>query len=357
MILKNQQWCRLAAVGLCALWCGCASTGGRRDLPEWVRDPAALEKSYPRRRYFIGMGVCGGASGADLMSRKQAEATAVADIAAVVEVQINDTVEAYDTSVERNGKLLEQNVRIQTTKRVVTGILSGVEIKHVYFDERSLNWHTVALLDRSKAGAGAAEAVAQRLARGRTVLDGLGAGPISDLIALRRLDRMTTELDRLAVALAIFAPSRKAAATTQIKTFKSAVAAQRETARAAARIRVVMRSDPAAPLPPALRAAAVRALEEVGLNVATDQAAGEFHVTVKTKTVTQVGAMRIFEVSSGATFKLIERGRTVMQGRVPIDPLSASRSNAEHLSRTRSLNRLADRLRMGIVAMLNNEGA
>jgi hypothetical protein len=37
--------------------------------------------------------------------------------------------------------------------------------------------------------------------------------------------------------------------------------------------------------------------------------------------------------------------------------LSASRSNAEHLSRTRSLNRLADRLRMGIVAMLNDEGA
>ena len=101
----------------------------------------------------------------------------------------------------------------------------------------------------------------------------------------------------------------------------------------------------------------LRALEEAGFSVAADHAAGDLHVTVEIKTATQVGAMRIFEVSSGATFKLIERGRTVMQGRVPIDPLSASRSNAEHLSRTRSLNRLADRLRMGIVAMLNDEGA
>jgi hypothetical protein len=288
------------------------------------------------------------------MSRRQAEATAVADIASVVEVQINDTVEDHDTSVERNGRFLSQNVRIQTTRRVVTGILSGVEIKEVFFDAGSLNWHALAVLDRARAGAGAAEAVTQRLARGRAVLGGLGRGPVSDLVALRRLDRMTTELDRLAVALAIFAPARKAEAKAQIEAFKTDVAARRDDIQPRATVRVVLAGRAGGTLPASLRQAAAKPLTQAGFSVVKGPAAGELRVDVKLKTATQVGAMRIYKVSASASFRLMEQERVLLEGEVPIDALSASRSSSEHLARTRSLDRLAERLRKGIDAMLNN---
>lgn len=325
-------------------------------MPEWVYDTAAIEKQYPRRSNFIGMGVCGGAGTTDIMSRKQAEGMAVADIASVVEVQINDTIEDYDTSVERNGRLLEQSVRIQTTKRVVTGMLSGVEIKRTYYDERALNWHALAVLNRTRAGAGAAEAVAQRLAQGRDVLTGLGRGPVHDLVALRRLDRMITELDRLAVALAIFAPSRKGEAKRQIESFKDDVSAQRDTALAGATLRISLRSASAKRLPASLREAASKALRRAGFTVVDANAAGELQVQVEVKTSTQVGSMRIYEVASGSSFKLVEKGKTILEGAVPAGPASSSRSSSEQLSRTRSLARLAARLEAGVAAMLNEEG-
>jgi hypothetical protein len=347
---------RLAHLGgVCLLLGGCASSAARRGVPAWVNDAGAIEKAYPRRANFIGLGVCGGAGPTDVMSRKQAESMAVADIASVVEVQINDTIEDHDTSVERNGRLLEQNVRIQTTRRVVTGMLSGVEIKEVFFDTHTLNWHALAVLNRARAGAGAAEAVAQRLAQGRDVLDGLGQGPVQDFVAVRRLGRMMTELDRLAVALAIFAPSRKAAAKQAIEAFQSDVAAQRGAARAGARVHISLRAASAGPIPASLRTAAARALRQAGFTVVDEAGAGELQVEVEVKTATQVGSMRIYEVTSGAAFKLVEKGRVVLEGAVPAGPASASRSSSEELSRTRSLERLAKRLDAGIAAMLNEE--
>ncbi len=340
--------------GGCVLLSGCASSG-RKGVPAWVVDTGAIEKAYPRRQNFIGMGVCGGAGSTDVMSRKQAESMAVADIASVVEVQINDTIEDHDTSVERNGRLLEQNVRIQTTKRVVTGMLSGVEIKDVFYDERTMNWHALAVLNRARAGAGAAEAVAQRLAQGRGVLAGLGRGPLQDLVALRRLDRMMTELDRLAVALAIFAPSRKGEATQAIEAFKDEVAAQQEKALAGATVRVTMRSESARRLPASLRTAASDALRRAGFKVVDANAAGELQIQVELEVSTQVGSMTIYEVASGASFKLMENGSIIMEGGAAAGPESSSRSGSETLSRTRSLERLASRLEAALGAMLNGQ--
>jgi len=340
--------------GICLLLSGCASSG-RKGVPAWVYNTGAIEKQYPRRKNFIGMGVCGGAGTTDFMSRKQAESMAVADIASVVEVQINDTIEDHDTSVERNGRLLEQSVRIQTTKRVVTGMLSGVEIKEAFFDERTLNWHALAVLNRAQAGAGAAEAVAQRLAQGGDVLSGLGRGPVQDLVALRRLDRMITELDRLAVALAIFAPSRKSEAKQAIESFKEDVAAQRETALAGATVRITMRADSAGRLPASFRTAASKALRRAGFTVRDANAAGELLIRIEVKTSTKVGSMRIYEVASGASFALMERDKTVLEGAVPAGSESSSRSSSEQLSRTRSLERLAARIETGVTAMLNEQ--
>ncbi|MDP6630814.1 MAG: hypothetical protein QGH42_07145 [Kiritimatiellia bacterium] len=355
MILRH-LYMRSAVVGAtCVLLSGCASSGGRRGMPAWVYRPTAIEKEYPRRKNFVGLGVCGGAGTMDVMSRKQAESMAVADIASVVEVQINDTIEDHDTSVERNGRLLEQSVRIQTTRRVVTGMLSGVEIKEIFFDERTLNWHALAVLNRARAGAGAAEAVAQRLERGRGVLAGLGRGPVQDLVALRGLDRMTTELDRLAVALAIFAPSRKDEAKRAIKLFKKDVAAQRDTAQAGAAVRITMRSHSAKRIPASLRAAASKALRSAGFTVVDSNAAGELKIQVEVETSTQVGSMRIYEVAAGASYALVEKGKIVLEGKLAAGPTSSSRSSSEELSRTRSLDRLAARLEAGVAAMLNEE--
>jgi len=230
-----------------------------------------------------------------------------------------------------------------------------VEVKEVFFDERSLNWHALAVLDRTRAGAGASEAVAQRLARGRAVLDGLGQGPIADFMALRQLTQLSSELDRLAVALAMFAPSRKAAAKGQIESLQSDIVKQRMGVQSRATVRVVMHSSAPGALPDVLAEEARQALKEAGFTVVSVGAAGELQVDVEVNTATQVGAMRIYEVTSGAAFKLVEQDRTVAAGTIPIDRSSASRSGAEHLSRGRSLNRLADRLRMGITAMLNSE--
>ncbi len=341
--------------GLCVLLSGCASSGGRKGVPSWVHDTDAIEEAYPRRKNFIGMGVCGGAGITDIMSRKQAESMAVADIASVVEVKINDTIEDHDTSVERNGRLLEQSVRIQTTKRVVTGMLSGVEIKEVFYDDRTLNWHALAVLNRAKAGAGAAEAVAQRLEEGRKVLARLGGGPVQDLVALRRLDRMITELDRLAVALAIFAPSRKREAKRAIGSFKGDVAAQFESASAGATVRIALRSDSARRIPASLRESASKALRTAGFTVAEANATGELQIRVELETSTQVGSMTIYEVAAGASYKLMEQGKTVLEGNVAAGPASSSRSSSVEASRKRSLGRLAPRLEMGIAAMLNQQ--
>ncbi len=355
-MIQGNVCLNLAALGgVCVLLSGCASSATRGGVPAWVQHPDAIELQYPRRHNFIGRGVCGGAGTTDVMSRKQAESMAVADIASVVEVQINDTIEDHDTSVERNGRLLEQSVRIQTTRRVVTGMLSGVEIKEVFFDERTLNWHALAVLNRARAGAGAAEAVAQRLERGRAVLATLGQGPVQDLVALRRLEQMLTELDRLAVALAIFAPSRKAAAKASIEAFKADVSARRDVALSGARVRISMRSVSGSQLPQTLWEAAGQALRHSGFSVVDGEAAGELEVQVEVETSTQVGSMRIYEVSSGASFKLMEKGKALLEGTLPPGPESSSRSGAEQLSRKRSLARLADRLEGGITAMLNEE--
>ena len=194
-----------AAFPALLLLAGCGSTGGwgQSRIPGWVTDPAGIEASYPKQRYITGAGVCGAPNSRDVMSRQQAEAAAVADIASLVEVAIDDTIEEQDTSVERNGRLLTQNVRIQTTRRVVTGLLSGVEIKEAYFDERALNWHALAVLDRRQAGRGALEAIAQRIRKGRAVLASEGHGPAQRYLVLRGLDTMLEEMDRLAVAVAL----------------------------------------------------------------------------------------------------------------------------------------------------------
>lgn len=336
-----------------ALLCGCAGPGGRRGVPPWVYDPGAIQRAYPRSRYLVGMGVCGGAGGTDVMSRKQAESMAVSDIASMVEVQINDTIEDHDTSVERNGRLLEQNVRIQTTKRVVTGILSGVEIKQVFFDERTLNWHALAVLERARAGAGAAEAVGQRLAAGKAVLQGLGRGPVQDLVALRRLDRVVTELDRLAVARAVFAPARRDETRPQITTFKQDVAARRDAVRSKATVAVDVCSDADAPLPVALHEAARRALRKAGLRVVDRGGAGTLRIEVAIETATQVGSMTIYDVKAGASLTLTGDGQTVLEKVLAPDATSASRSSSLQRSRRRSLARLAPRLEAGISEMLD----
>jgi len=356
MILRKIQYALMliSVAVIFAVFCGCAQIrGGRVAVPAWVSNPVSIEKEYSRNQWYIGFGVCGGASSQDSISRIQAERSAVADIASVVEVQINDTIEDQDTSIERNGKLLVQSVRIRTTKMVVTGILSGIEIKQVFFDKRSMNWHAFALLNRTRAGAGALEAVKQRLERGQAVLDGLGSGPVSDFIAIRRLGVLVTELDRLAVALAIFAPSYKANACAEIDAFKDRVVALYSDAGSRAKVRVVLNSSSDINLPVCLGVAVTKPLMRAGFTVVDYGDFAELRVNVEVNTATQRGSMLVYKVSSGATFELVERERIIADGSVSASNENSSRSGSKTLSRTRSLELLSEQLQMEIDEMLN----
>jgi hypothetical protein len=335
----------MLAVGLAVLAvCGTAAgMGSGPRLPAWVTDPAAAEQAYPRARYFVGQGVCGGASARDVMSREQAEAAAVADIAAVVEVQINDQVEQFDTTTERDGRERVDSVRRQTTRRVVTGLLSGVEVREVVFDPRSLNWHALAVLDRRQAGTGAVAAVERKARQVRENLERETAGPVDRFLALESLESVTEDLERLAVAVALFAPASAGAVRQQVDQAVGAVARERARVREAAAVRLELTGE-AADGREALLQAARDALEQAGLSVRPD-AAAVCRIGVKVEARVQMGQMRIVAASAGAWFELEEGGRSLLQGEVAADPAHAVRAAQREQAVARAVDGLAPRLR------------
>ncbi len=61
----------------------------------------------------------------------------ISDIASYVEIQINDVIEQYDTTVRKNDKELVQSVTHQQTRREVTGLLGGVDVVELVARETS----------------------------------------------------------------------------------------------------------------------------------------------------------------------------------------------------------------------------
>ena len=336
---------------LCVRQAG-AMAGGPR-APGWIDDPASLEKQYPRANYFVGFGVCGGAGSRDVMSRQQAEQLAVADIAANVEVRIDDVVERHDTAVERNGKHLSQEVTLHRGTRVVTGLLSGVEIKAVYFDRRALNWHALAVLERGRGGRGAAEAIAQRLARLDAGLASAPPGALAGALALRRLQPMLLELDRLLVAVSLFTPSAHPGLKTSVASRREQVESRLAKALQGLAVHVAVTGDGDGPPPDDVRRAAETVLRERGIGVAPDKGERVLWVEVETEARTQAGAVRVVKAMSAARYRLVEAGVVLQAGSVAATDDTASRASTRAQAIQRSRQKLAVPLAAALAAELD----
>ena len=326
----------LAAVLLGA---GCATTGADKT-PAWVVDPLSVRSAYPRSHFIAGFGVSASPDARDVMSRKQAERAALSDIASLVQVEIHDTIEDLDTSVERNGRLLTQSVRIQRTQRVVTGLLSGAEIKEVYFDPRALNWHALAVLDRAAAGRGAVEAIQRRLREGRAVLAAESGGPLARFLALRRLEGGVDDLEQLAMAVAMFAPPLLGSARSDIEAYKARLQLRLADAAPRATVRVVLEGDGLREGAEAFTAPLVRVLQDAGFRAGGDNAGGVLTVTVSCRDELQVGSARVYRCTAGARFSLLDGDAPLVEGAVPAGDKTASRAGDRAAARRRSLERL-----------------
>ena len=345
----------LAMACLCLGGTDSPAMARRPAIPAWVTDPASLEALYPKNRYMTGVGVCPSPNNRDMMSRKKAENAAMSDIASVVEVQINDVVEQHDTDVERGGKLHSQSVRMQNTRRVVTGLLGGVEIKEAFFDSRSLNWYALAVLERGKAGRGVLEAVAQRLEGAQQALSACGRGPLSDLFILQPLRSTATDLDRLVVAVTMFAPAEKDSVKAKVDALSGDLAQRQAQLKGRTSVRIVIRAPEGARAPEGTAAAIARVLTARGISVAekAEAAGGQLTVTFTTEASTQVGTMKIFKVAAGGRYELTEGGQKLLEGEVPVDEANAARSNTLQLSQQRSLGKAGEKLVESLAAALD----
>lgn len=315
--------------------------GRRQKAPAWVADPAQIETMYPGARYLCGLGVSAGASRRDVLGRKEAEKHALADVAANVEVQIKDTLETHDSEVFRNGKSLRQNVTYQTTKRVVRGLLSGTEIKAVFFDRRTMTWHALAVLERAKAGRGGVEAINERLNRAETALARCGQGkPLSDFVALRALEKVEQELDWLGFAVAMFVPSKEALFADRIAAFRQNRFERLAQVRAGVRVAVVVRSSDGQAVPPAFVRGIESRLKTFGLPVVGENAAQVFDVVIEIEARDQVGAVRLVSVSSGARYVLRDGNDELVVGRFKPSAATTSRARSLHIARRTSLGKL-----------------
>lgn len=335
------------AAGLCQ---GCSTPGGGRAAPVWVTDPAAAEATYPRSRYLLGFGACGGAGERDVMGRRQAENNAIADIVATVEVSINDVVEQYDTTVARDDRETVQSVRHQHTRREATGLLSGIEIRGVYFDPRAYTWHAMAVLDRRRARQGALEAVNRRLTDGRTAVAACGARPLRDLLDLLALETTVVDLERLRVAVALFAPSQQTSVASRVEAFKQAWSARLQAARRGVSIQVRMAGD-AAPAPD-LTAAVAACLEQAGLPVGSRVSGQVFEIALLEDVRTQHGSVRLQEIRTGASFRLADHDGELLSGRCEPGPETAARARDAETARRHSLKKLAPVLEKRVASVL-----
>lgn len=340
----------LMAAGLLSLAAGCATTP---PAPAWVSDLNAADQLYPKERFFVGRGVVGGAGPADLMSRKQAENNAIVDVASAVEVKIKDVTETHDTEAMRNGKTAgSQSVRYQNTKRTVTGLVGGTEVREVYFDPRSMNWYALAVLERAKAGRATAEAINQRLERGRAVLQAPAEGPLADYFRLKPLDSLADELDRLIVALNVFNPAYLAETRGPVDTFKHDVTTRLDALKPQLSVAVDLALPDRAGAATAWREELTRTLSARGLTPATG-GSRQLEVRVTCNITRQVGAVVIHRAVSGATFTLREGAREIFHAELPADATTEVRAGDAGAAAARSLERLRGNLAQALAEELD----
>jgi len=336
---------QLLFAGLVLCGPGAWAWGRRAPVPVWVKDPTAVAKTYPLSRYLVGIGVCGGASNRDIVGRQEAEKRARADIAAYVEVQIKDTLEMHDSEVRKNGRSLVQNVTYQTTKRVVSGVLSGTEIKETYYDRRTMTWHALAVLERVKAGRGTMAAVEQRIGKAEQLFDAMGnPDSLADYVALRGLEGTLRELDWLALAVAMFTPNRKAAVKAGTDAVKQRCRALLEAAAPRVAVFVAVEADDGTAPPKEIARALARVLKGVGIPTTEKRGAQRLHVAIALAKDKQVGAVRLTRVTSGCRYTLQDGDHELVRGRIKQGPATSSRASSYQVSRSKSLAKLRDAL-------------
>lgn len=319
--------------------------------PSWVTDPASVRQTYPQNRYLIGFGVCGGPNTRDVMSRKQAENNAISDIASYVEIQINDVVEQHDATVMRNEKELVQSVTHQQTRREVTGLLSGVEIKEIFFDARALQWHAMAVLERAKAARGALEAVDRRLSKGQGILEQKKL-PLADYLDLRSLGMTVDELERLVIAVALFSPARSDAVKARVEAFKDGLGKRLTAAGKGVAVRVVVTGQ-GGTAEKALLEDVERLLKEHGIRTGAETSNQVLDVTISIRSETQHGTVRLYNVESGARYVFREGAQELAGGEVEAGDDTASRSDLAERARERSIEKLRSKLTRVVAAELS----
>jgi hypothetical protein len=232
-----------------------------------------------------------------------------------------------------------EDVLHDITQRTVTGVLSGAEIKHTFFDAQRLNWHAMAVLERDMAGRGALVSINQRLDRIRPVLAGCGKHPLTDYFRLQAVRDTALELHGLEIAVALFTPDKAPAVRQQIRAVQSRL--QQCTAQAEGRIKLHvdvngLQDGPADALASRLN----EALHQAGLQTSDRPGAQNLHVLVRIRTEKQVGGVTIYKVASGAVYEFKENGSVVATGEITPGNHTAVRAGSEQAALKVSMERL-----------------
>jgi hypothetical protein len=256
----------------------------------------------------------------------------------MVEIQIDDVVEDIDTEVVKNGRSLVQNVRLRNTQRRVTGLLSGVEIAEVYFDEDALNWHALAVLDRAQAGRGAVQALSQRLRDGEQMLDETTTSSLADYFKLLAALKPLEEIHRLVMAVRLFAPRQAPALQERVDAYADALQAELATMQQQAVMVVV--EPPGADA--VVRDWITGALAELGLKGSARDEPWRLSVEVTWQEQRQVGRVRLYESEAGLAYRFVQDKEVILSGSVAPAASIKVRMGSPEKARQRSLERLVD---------------